>query len=79
MEIKGIDLYNDGIGKVEYVQHMGSDLTVVNAARVSFGKHKETLDAKDKKLIKYLIKHKHTSTMEHNSVTTAYETPNMEL
>ena len=75
MEIKGIDLYNDGIGKVEYVQHMGSDLTVVNAARVSFGKHKETLDAKDKKLIKYLIKHKHTSTMEHNSVTFRIKVP----
>ena len=75
MEIKGIDLYNDGIGKVEYVQHMGSDLTVVNAARVSFGKHKETLDAKDKKLIKYLIKHKHTSTMEHNTVTFRIKVP----
>ena len=69
MQIEGIELYDDGIGKVEYVQHMGTDLTIVNAARVSFGKHKEIMDAKDKKLIKYLIKHKHTSTMEHNSVT----------
>ena len=31
------DLYGDGIGTVEYVQHMGEDITVVNAARVSFG------------------------------------------
>ena len=32
-----VELYNDGVGKVEYVEHMGSDLTVVNSARVSFG------------------------------------------
>ena len=75
MEIAAIDLYDDGIGKVEYIDHMGTDITVVNAARVSFGKHKETLDAKDKKLIKYLIKHKHTSTMEHNSVTFRIKVP----
>jgi len=34
---KTIQLYDDGIGRVDYVQHMGSDLTVVNSARVSFG------------------------------------------
>ena len=55
-QINGIDLYNDGIGHVEYVEHMGSDLSIVNSARVSFGKHKQELDGKDKKLIKYLIK-----------------------
>jgi hypothetical protein len=57
-----INLYNDEIGKVEYVQHMGTDLTVVNAARVSFGKQKDELDAKDRRLIEYLISHRHTST-----------------
>ena len=36
-----IELFDDGIGKVEYVQHMGDDITVVNSARVSFGKQKE--------------------------------------
>ena len=45
-EDKGIELYDDGIGHVEYVEHMGSDLSIVNSARVSFGKHKEELDAK---------------------------------
>ena len=35
-----IYLYDDGIGSVEYVEHMGSDLTIVNSARVSFGKNK---------------------------------------
>jgi thymidylate synthase (FAD) len=66
---KKIDLYGDGKCTVEYVQHMGDDLTIVNAARVSFGKHKMELDKKDKKLIKYLINHKHTSTFEHCQVT----------
>ena len=32
-----IFLYSDNIGKVEYVQHMGEDITIVNSARVSFG------------------------------------------
>ena len=72
---KSIDLWNDGIAKVEYVEHMGSDLTVVNSARVSFGKHKEELDGKDEKLIKYLIKHRHTSTLEHNLVTFRFCVP----
>ena len=49
-----IEIYDDGVGCVEYVQHMGEDITVVNAARVSFGKHKESIDEKDEKLIKYL-------------------------
>ena len=72
---KRIELYDDGIGCVEYVEHMGSDLTIVNAARVSFGKHKSDLDEKDKKLIHYLVNHKHTSTFEHNIVTFRFKVP----
>jgi thymidylate synthase (FAD) len=75
MKNKRIELYDDGIGAVEYVQHMGDDLTIVNAARVSFGKHKTELDSRDKKLIKYLAKHKHTSTFEHNVVTFRFIVP----
>ena len=59
---ESISLYGDGIGAVEYVSHMGDDLTIVNSARVSFGVEKDKLDVKDEKLIRYLIKHKHTST-----------------
>ena len=70
-----VELYEDGIGSVEYVEHMGSDLSIVNAARVSFGKHKDILDEKDKRLIKYLIKHRHTSTLEHNIVTFRFTVP----
>jgi thymidylate synthase (FAD) len=72
---KSIKLYTDGIGRVEYVEHMGSDLTVVNSARVSFGKHKEKLDEKDERLIRYLIKHRHTSTLEHNLITYRFVVP----
>ena len=46
-------LYDDTIGKVELVQHMGEDITVVNAARVSFGVHKEKLDKKDRVMYIY--------------------------
>ena len=72
---KSIDLYGDGKGYVEYVEHMGSDLSVVNSARVSFGQHKEELDDRDKKLIAYLVKHRHTSTLEHNVVTFRFCVP----
>ena len=62
-----------------YVDHMGSDLSVVNAARVSFGKKSEALGTsgaegghmtpilhdQDKRLIKYLAKHKHMSPFGH--------------
>ena len=72
---KKIELYGDGTGCVDYVNHMGDDLTVVNSARVSFGVEKEELDGRDKKLINYLIKHRHTSTLEHNLVTFRFCVP----
>lgn len=73
--MNSIDLYGDNIGKVELVDHVGSDLTIVNSARVSFGVHKEELDDKDKKLIRYLIKHRHTSVLEHCFVTFRIKVP----
>jgi len=72
---KTIKIYNDDVGCVDYVDHMGSDLTVVNSARVSFGTERDKLDDKDRKLIKYLIKHRHTSTLEHNVVTFKFTVP----
>ena len=50
-----IELYGDGIGSVDYVSHMGSDLTVVNSARVSFGVEKNELDEKDLGSLKALV------------------------
>ena len=51
---------------VTLLDHMGSDLTVTNAARVSFGKRSTSFDElKDTKLINYLAKHKHLSPFGH--------------
>lgn len=47
---------------------MGSDLTIANAARVSFGKRKEQFDAKDVGLINYLARHNHWSPFGHASL-----------
>jgi thymidylate synthase (FAD) len=59
---------SDGISLVEVLEHMGSDLTVVNSARVSFGKESTEMCEKDEKLIKYLAKHHHTSPFFHPQV-----------
>jgi len=45
--------------KVELLNSMGDDLTVVNAARVSMAKHSDELTDDDRKLIRYLAKHQH--------------------
>lgn len=70
-----IDLFGDDIGAVEYVSHMGTDLSVVNAARVSFGTEKEKVDEKDVKLINYLMKHNHSSPFEHCVLTFKFTVP----
>tara|TARA_B110000211_G_C14019547_1_gene527017 strand:+ start:190 stop:927 length:738 start_codon:yes stop_codon:yes gene_type:complete len=72
---KTIPLYDDNIGRVDYISHMGSDLTVVNSARVSFGDKKDVLGKRDRKLIRYLIAHKHTSTLEHCVITYKFTVP----
>jgi thymidylate synthase (FAD) len=51
--------------KVELLETFGNDLTVVNAARVSLGKHVDEFTDKDAKLIKYLADHEHTSPFFH--------------
>ena len=52
-------------GYVELVGNIGTDLTPVNAARVSFDGVSEEYKNKDYRLIKYLIKHKHFSPFRH--------------
>lgn len=67
--------------KVEYVDHMGNDLSTVNSARVSFDKESswdfkggfdepfvEVLRESDEKLIKYLAKHRHLTPFRHNQI-----------
>lgn len=61
--------------KVEYINHMGDDLTVANVARVSFDKWKDTFDEKDARLIKYLADHEHTSPFRHTAITIRCHAP----
>lgn len=58
----------DGVGFVELLETFGDDLTVVNAARVSFDKVSNELTEADKKLINYLAKHDHVSPFFHPQV-----------
>jgi len=71
-------------GHVEYIDHMGDDLTVVNAARVSFNKQSEwaqddqgdlELRSSDSSLIKYLAEHNHWSPFAHATVTFRIKAP----
>jgi len=52
-------------GYVKLINNMGSDLDVVNSARVSFDKEVSELSDKDSKLISFLVKEKHDSTLRH--------------
>lgn len=60
---------------VDYVNHMGDDLMVVNAARVSFAKFKEVYDNEDSKLIRYLATHNHWSPFAHPQVSLRVKAP----
>ena len=55
----------DGIGFVELLDTFGSDLTVVNAARVSFAKEVTEMKVADERLVKYLAEHDHVSPFFH--------------
>jgi thymidylate synthase (FAD) len=46
---------------------MADDLSVVNAARVSFARHKDAMDASDEGLIRFLMRFRHGTPFEHNS------------
>jgi len=54
--------------QVELLETFGNDLTVVNAARVSLGKHVEEFTERDAKLIKYLAEHDHNSPFFHPQI-----------
>ena len=60
---------------VDLINVMGSDLSVVNAARVSYGKQSKELNDKDIKLINYLAKHNHWSPFSHTSLTFHIKAP----
>ena len=65
----------DGIGGVEVLEVFGSDLTVVNAARVSFAKEVSTMTERDGKLVEFLAKHDHISPFFHPQVRLRIKMP----
>lgn len=70
-----IDPLHDGISSVELIRTSGSDIDVVNAARVSYGKFVTQLSDRDAKLIRFLLEHKHTSPFEHNQLSFRIKAP----
>jgi thymidylate synthase (FAD) len=62
-------------GFVRYLAHMGDDLMVVNAARVSFAKEVSHFTDKDEKLIAYLAKHKHWTPFAHPQISLHLKAP----
>ena len=64
-----------GQGWVGLIDHLGSESTIVNAARVSFGKLKSEMDSRDVKLLEYLIDNRHTSPLEHLVFTFSIHCP----
>ena len=68
-------LAEDGVGSIEVMEVFGSDLTVVNAARVSFAKQADEMTSRDEGLIRYLAKHNHISPFFHPQVRLRIKMP----
>ena len=66
-------------GYIEVVDTLGDDLTPVNAARVSFGGRSDTFTEKDKRLSRFLIKHKHFSPFRHQHIMVIIKAPEFVL
>ena len=62
-------------GFVELIDSLGSDLTVVNSARVSFGKRVETLSKRDEGLIRFLAENKHWRSFRHVQIQFYFKVP----
>lgn len=69
------DPLNDGISSIELTRVSGSDIDIANAARVSYGKWSNVLREQDKKLIRFLMEHNHTSPFEHNQFSFRVKAP----
>lgn len=74
-QLAHIDPLLDGLSSLDLVRASGSDIDVVNAARVSYGKVSTEVTERDKKLIQFLIEHKHTSPFEHNQLSFRVKAP----
>lgn len=55
--------------QIELIDHMGNDLTTVNAARVSYGAWSTQFNDRDDKLVKFLAEHNHVTPFRHAQVT----------
>ena len=66
-------------GYIEVVDTLGDDLTPVNAARVSFGGRSDKFTEKDKRLSRFLIKHKHFSPFRHQHIMVIIKEPEFVL
>lgn len=64
-----IHVLDNGQGWVALLRHMGEEVDIVNAARVSFGKMRTEMNDKDKELLKFLIKDQHFAPLEHITFT----------
>ena len=71
----GLDPLGDAISSIELIRVSGSDLDVVNAARVSYGKVSSELSERDAVLIKFLMEHEHMSPFEHNQLSFRVKAP----
>lgn len=72
---KKLDPLGDGISSLELIRISGSDLDIVNAARVSYGKISTEISERDKALIAFLLQHNHTSPFEHNQLSFRVKCP----
>ncbi len=70
-----VDPLGDKKSNVELLETMGNDLTVVNAARVSFNKESHAMCEADEKLIRYLAKHGHISPFFHPQIRLRLKMP----
>ena len=68
-------IHPDGIGRIEVLEVFGNDLTVVNAARVSFAKESAEFSTRDAGLIRYLATHHHTSPFFHPQIRLRIKMP----
>ena len=60
-----IRVLDGGQGWIGLIDHMGTEVSATNAARVSFGKMKTEFDEKDEVLLKYLVENRHMTPLEH--------------
>lgn len=70
-----LDPLQDDLSSIELIRVSGSDIDIVNAARVSYGKVSTEISDRDKALINYLMEHEHTSPFEHNQLSFRVKAP----